>query len=291
MLESRPHPRALFARTHQVPALVLRAGLVAAAFAVVPASAAAQTDYYNTDMGRPIRIEDAYAIERYSLDLHLAPLTIERRRGAYDWSVSPELAYGIVPRTQVELALPVASRAVGDGRRTGIAGLNLSTLYNFNVETSGLPAFGVRASALLPVGDLAPENTHASLQGMATRTFRWARVHANVAYTFGDEPVASVARAELSRWTTGVAVDRTFPLRSFLVTAEAFASQPLDERADPEWNLGAGIRYQLTPYFSVDGGIARQLTGDDQGWSLTFGLARVLGVRSLFPGVGVWRDD
>src|SRR5688500_4458202 len=71
--------------------------VVAAIGASRPASA--QTDYYNTDAGRPIRIEDAYATERYAFELQLAPLRLERSRGGvYNWGVEPEIAYGILPR-------------------------------------------------------------------------------------------------------------------------------------------------------------------------------------------------
>ena len=258
--------------------------------ALLPAlrTAGAQTDYYNTDTGRPIRIEDAYATERYSLDLHLAPLTIERGRGGqYRWSVEPELAYGLVARTQVELGVPVAWQD-GDGSRLGLAGIDLSALYNFNVETRTFPAFGIRAGVLLPVGQLAPEQSHATVQGMATRTFRWARVHLNSAYSFGAAAATDDAAAELTRWTTGIAADRTFVLQSFLVTAEVFASEPLASQERTEWTVGAGIRYQLTPYTSFDAGVSQQLNGSGGATALTFGLARVLGVRVLPPGLGRW---
>src|SRR5688572_23274403 len=41
--------------------------------------AAAQTDYYNIDSGRPVRIEDAYPVERYAFEAQVAPLRMERR--------------------------------------------------------------------------------------------------------------------------------------------------------------------------------------------------------------------
>ena len=270
------------------PSIVWLISLVGA-LVVIPLSLRAQTDYYNTDTGRPLRVEDAYATERYSLDLHLAPFTIERRAGAYAWSVDPELAYGLLPRTQIEVGLPVASVMTGAGRRTGIAGVDLTTLYNLNVETAAWPALGMRAGALLPVGPLGPTNVHPSIQAMATRTYQWARVHANVAYTFGSEP-GVVEGAELDRSIYGLAVDRTFPLSSILLSGELFAAQPLEEARRTEWNAGVGIRYQLTPYYSFDAGVGRQFTGDERTWSITFGLARVLGVRVLPPGFGRWRD-
>lgn len=252
----------------------------------VPASA--QTDYYNTDTGRPLRIEDAYATERYALDLHLAPLTVKRRGGAYEWSIDPEIAYGLVPRTQVEIGVPLEYRGPAGDRQFGVAGLDVTALHNFNAETRSFPAFGLRAGILLPVGGFSPENPHPSLQGMVTRTYRWARFHANMEYTWGAEPVSSEAGDELMRWTTGVAIDRTFPLKSFLLSAEVYASQPVAEAERAAWTLGGGIRYQLTPYYSLDAGVAARVTGSEQGWSLTFGIARVLGVRVLPPGFGRW---
>ena len=64
----------------------------------------AQTDYYNTDAGRPLQIEDAHPVERRAFEIQAAPLRFERSgSGAYRWEIEPEVAYGIFPRTHVEL--------------------------------------------------------------------------------------------------------------------------------------------------------------------------------------------
>lgn len=266
------------------------AALGAAAVLAGAAPAAAQTDYYNTDTGRPIRIEDAYATERYSLDLHLAPVTVARdRAGSYRWSAEPELAYGLLPRTQVEIGLPVTLRDASRSSSIGIGGLDLSALYNFNVETQRFPALGLRGGVRLPLGQFAPDRAHATLQGMATRTYRWARFHVNSAYTFGRAPALEARPPQLTRWLTGIAADRTFVLQSFLLTAEVFAAEPLMRGAETEWNVGGGIRYQLTPYLSADAGLSQQLNGAERGTALTLGVARVLGVRVMPPGLGRWR--
>jgi len=249
--------------------------------------AAAQTDYYNTDAGRPITVEDAYPTERYAFELQLAPVRLERSRGGiYNWSVEPELAYGILPRTHVELAAPISYVDIGGGaRRSGLAGLELSVLHNLNVETSW-PAFAVAAEGLFPLGSLAYDDAYGTLKGIMTSTyFSWARFHVNGAYTFGREPASAgvPGPADLSRWLAGVAVDRTFPLRALLITAETVARQPIFDDEDVEWSVGGGVRYQISPQLSLDGGIGKVVTGDDQPWFLTFGLARAFGIRSLFP--------
>lgn len=260
--------------------------LTAIASCITAASAAAQTDYYNTDAGRPITVEDAYPTERYAFELQLAPLRIERARGGvYSWEVEPELAYGIFPRTHIELGFPISLTDARGARSAGLGGIALSALHNLNAETS-IPALGVAAEVLFPVGPLAYDDTYGTVKGIATRSLSWARFHLNGAYTFGGEPAPGSVRLgapDLSRWMAGVAVDRTFPLKALLITAEAVARQPIVEDEDTEWSIGAGVRYQVSPTIAIDGGVGKAITGDEQPWYLTFGLARAFGIRSLFP--------
>ncbi len=264
--------------------------LVGVLGAAVPAGA--QTDYYNTDAGRPLTIEDASPVERYAFELQLAPLKLERTRGGvYQWEVEPELAYGILPRTQIEIGAPFSYRDEGAGsRKSGLAGIGLSLLHNLNVETS-LPALALVGDILLPVGGLAPDEAVFSAKAIATRTFRWARFHVNGEYTFGEGDLADpdtidgdAGHSDASRWLAGIAVDRTYPLRSMLIGAEVFVRKARGNDADEQWNAALGIRRQLSPAFNVDAGIGKQLTGDDRSWFVTFGLAHAFAIRSLLPG-------
>ena len=278
------NPRASARTALFVPGAV--AALVAS-LAATPTRSVAQTDYYNTDTGRPVQIEDALALERYGLEFQAAPFRVERRRGGfYTWGVEPELAYGILPRTQLEVGLPVAFVDAGlDGRTSGLAGVDVSVLHNLNTETA-IPALAISASVLAPAGGLGPERAYPSLKGIATKTFSWARFHANAQYTFGDrigEDARGAGAAELSQWLAGVAVDRTFPLRSVLLTGEVYAQQPLREDEDVVYTVGTGLRYQVDPRWALDAGVGRRLTGDEQGWSFTFGTAYAFGLRGLFP--------
>ena len=249
----------------------------------------AQTDYYNTDRGRPVQVEDAYVTERYAMELKLAPVRLERERGGvYNWGVDPEIAYGILPRTQVEIGLPLVHREVGAQHQSGIAGLELSVMHNLNAETEGWPALALRANVLAPVGNLAPRRAYPSITGIATRTQRWGRVHLNATYTAGSSLDAASRQtdagpAELSRWLIGGAIDKTYPLRSTLVTAELYGRQPMVAGGEVDYNTGVGVRHQLTPTLALDGGFGRRLNGEAQGWYVTFGSAYAFGVASLFP--------
>ena len=264
---------------------VLALGLAAAAGPRL----SAQTDYYNTDRGRPVQIEDAYVAERHAMELKLAPVRLERERGGvYNWGVEPEIAFGILPRTQVEVGLPLAYREVGAQRQSGVVGLELSAMHNLNAETEGWPALALRADLLAPVGNLAPARAYPSITGIATRTFTRARVHVNATYTAGSSLVgaagaADQGAAELSRWLIGGAIDRTFPLRSTLVTAELYGRKPLMQGEAIEYTTGVGARHQISPTLALDAGFGRRLTGDARGWYVTFGSAYAFGLASLFP--------
>lgn len=246
----------------------------------------AQTDYYNTDAGRPILMEDAYALERRGFELQVAPMRLTRSRsGVYTWGVEPEIAWGFANRTQFEIGVPVAYVDQRSGGGAGISGVDMSVLHNFNAETS-IPAFAIAGDLLLPVGRFAPTRAFASVKGIMTRTFSAARVHLNAQYTFGPSvssgPAAPIGAAaenvEVSRWIAGAAIDRTLPLRSLLLTAEVYARQSLRVGQALEWNTGIGARYQVAPRWVMDGGIGRALTSTDHSWFVTGGGAYAFGV-------------
>jgi hypothetical protein len=250
-----------------------------------PSAGSAQTDYYNTDARRPVRIEDAFPVERYAFELQVAPLRLERSdEGIYQWEFEPELAYGLLPRTHLEIGIPLlVTDGEGGESEFGVGGIAVSMLHNLNLETAGLPAFGLAADVLVPVGRFAPDGVYPSVKAIATRTFGFARFHLNGQYTFGATPEPLDEVGEASRWMAGVAVDRTIPLRSALIIGDVYVEQPLHEGTDPVWTLEAGARYQLDPYFALDAGIGRRVTGEHRGWFVTFGAARAFAIRSLFP--------
>ncbi|MES2178040.1 MAG: hypothetical protein V4550_09265 [Gemmatimonadota bacterium] len=268
----------------------MRLLVIVGALASTASAAEAQTDFYNTDRGRPVQIEDAYVTERYAFELKLAPVRLERMRGGtYNWGLEPEIALGILPRTQIEIGLPLAFIEQGGQRRSGIAGIDFSAMYNLNVETEGVPALAIRGDVLAPIGNLAPDGAYSSVTGMATRTYRWARFHVNGQYTFGatrsiTAPLAGPGAIEVSRWLAGGAIDKAFPLSSTLITAEFYGRKPLESSEDIEYTVGTGTRFQVSPTLALDGGFGRRLNGPEQGWYVTFGSAYAFGLRSLFPG-------
>jgi hypothetical protein len=246
----------------------------------------AQTDFYNTSPGRPIRVEDAVPAEYRAVELNVVPVRLDLlSQDTRFWSLLPEATIGILPRTQLQLSLPIAYVDTPATSTGGVAGFDVSFLHALNMETS-IPALAVAGNISLPVGPLGGDATYGTLKGIVTRTLPWARFHANAQFTAGpsvgardSSAAATTDGRDLSRWLAGIAVDKTFALHSLLITAESFAEQPIRGDAAVAWSAGTGLRYQLSPRWAMDAGIGRRMTGDNRAWYVTFGSAYALGLR------------
>jgi hypothetical protein len=246
----------------------------------------AQTDFYNTSVGRPIRIEDAVPVEYRAVELNLAPVRLDvMNQDTRFWSLHPEATFGILPRTQLQLAMPLGYFVAPETSARGVAGLDVSILHALNMETS-VPALAVAGDISLPVGPLGGTATYGTVKAIMTRTLPWARFHANAQFTAGPSTRSDAATTsaaddgrDLERWLAGIAVDKTFPFHSLLLTAESFAEQPISSGASVAWSAGAGLRYQLDPRWTLDAGLGRRFTGDNRAWYITLGSAYSLGLR------------
>ena len=253
----------------------------------VPASVTAQASAYaNTDPGRPIWTEDALPLPRYALELYVAPRWREVSEMAGGrWQVRAGASYGLVPRTQIDLELPVLLSGNG-ASDPALAGVLLGAQYAFNAERRVLPVMSLQSTMLFAAGSVA--QAHAGIAGLATKSYRWGRLNLNGGTMFGDEPVGSPARADLTRWFSAASVDRAFVRRALLVAFEAVARQPLDEAMDVEWSSGAGLSYQVTPTLSADLGGSISLTPAPTLFTLSVGLSRAAPMPRLLPGFGRW---
>lgn len=257
------------------------AGLALAASATL---AHAQTDYYNLDRGRPLRVEDALPIERHAFEWQLAPVRLSGARGAGSTlDLEPELAWGLWPRTQLEVGVPLARVRRGGATSVGGAGVDVGILHALNTETTSLPALAVSARALFPAGPLGPSRTIPTVTAIATRTFSAGRLHLNASaspgrYRSGDRV------DEGSRWEVGVAADHSFVFQALLVGADLVVRRPLVGDETPEWSAAMGMRYQVGPRLGIDAGVGRGLSPGDE-WFVTFGSALSLALLHRFGGV------
>jgi hypothetical protein len=243
-------------------------------------AASAQTQYEDLNPHRPVAIQDAYAIERYAFDLQVGPAAIGPGDRA-TYALETALAWGALPRTQIEITAPLASAFSTTGTRTaGLGGLSVGALYGFNVETLALPAFAAVANVTTTAGPLAPAAPLLTIGAIATRSAPGVRVHLNAALTIGPADTSALA-GERDRWFAGLGVDHTWPIRSLLAIATITSEQPLAPHAATAWSAGAGARWQWTPQLVLDAGANRRFTGEAPAWSATIGITWTFAVRAL----------
>jgi hypothetical protein len=162
-----------------VGSLVSKSVLVWAAAMAAVTAAHAQTSYRNLDAGLPVRVEDATVTERYALDLDFLNLRYDelsdlRTRVQYE----PRISYGILPRTEVWVRLPIFYRERTALPRGGIAGFGIGAMYQLRLESLHLPALAVASELFRPTGPNALPASY-SLRSLLTRSFAPGRLHLN----------------------------------------------------------------------------------------------------------------
>ncbi|MGH7265795.1 MAG: transporter [Candidatus Rokuibacteriota bacterium] len=228
------------------------------AVGVPPAGA---IDHANLDEGRPLRIEDPYAVAAGEWALEAgAGFTLERR-GA-DRGVFPvEVLYGAWPNLQIglETTLSTDPHDVDEPTRSG--DLQLSGLYNFNQETLSLPAFGLKLTTTFPTG-VDSSGVDVEVKGLVTRSLGRLGLHLNAAYEFlGDDDGGN---ARDGRYT--VVLGASYPVGAprytrTTVLADLFTEQG-SRRGEPNvLGVEVGFRHQLTPRFVLDAGVGTELAG------------------------------
>jgi len=153
--------------------------LVIAACLSGTVKAEGQSSYRNLEAGRPVRVEDAVVTERYALDVDLFNLRYDELsdlRTRYLWE--PEVAYGILPRTEIWLRLPVFYRERSSVPRGGLAGLGMGAMYQLNIESEFLPATAISTEFFKPAGPNALPMSY-SFKALLTRSFSPGRIHLN----------------------------------------------------------------------------------------------------------------
>jgi hypothetical protein len=87
-----------------------------------------------------------------------------------------------------------------------------------------------------------------------------------------EEDTFDVTRSVGMRWLAAFGVDRTFPLRSTLVSADVVAERFAGLFLSTDVSAELGMRHQLTPLFVVDLGVARHFNGLLRSNSISLGI-------------------
>ena len=243
--------------------------------AVPATSVAAQTDFYNLDKDRPLRVEDAYATKRWAFELQGSPLTLNQtREGELHYAPSLELKHGLLPGFEISVGSHLDVSRSGTETSTTLGRVEVSGLANLWVETQRLPAVGIRVTGHVPTRSDAEADLE--VRALVTRGVAGpVRAHINGAWLTGDG-----AREE---WWAGLALDWTLPFHHTLLLAEGWVAD--GGEGDATFHTGTGGRIQLSPTLTLDAGVGRDWRGETgRDWSLTLGLTHEFAVRGLIPG-------
>lgn len=244
-----------------------------AAVPLAPVSAIA-IDHKNLDEGRPLRLEDAYAISTGEIAVEAGAGVALRRRGP-DRGVFPiELLYGAVPNFQIGVGTTLSTdpRAVDEPAKSG--DLRIGALYNLNQETLVMPAFGVKIEVEMPTG-VDSKGVDVEVKGIVTKSFERVSVHVNAAYLF----LTDADRGE-REGRYELVLGASYPIgaprftRATLI-ADVFTEQPTHRGDSNVVGTEVGLRYQLTPSIVWDAGVGTEFAGprDRSPFFFTTGLS------------------
>ena len=244
-----------------------------------PEQAHAQEDFRHLDEGRPLRVEDAYAIKFREWEWEFGLRAAGVEGGAATGGGTFELKTGLFRNAQLGFEVHGEAARLDGTTNSGVEEIAFHFLYNINREGRRMPAVGLRADLALPgTGDLAIERPELRAKWMATRSFGSTRMHVNGARRW------TLESTEPHEWEAGVALDHTLGLSSRLLAGDVFVQIP-DEGRAVVW-VDVGARLQLTRQSVLDVGVFSRVDtwdADVPNLGLTLGISRGFGVRSLTP--------
>ncbi|HEU4685075.1 MAG TPA: transporter [Nitrospira sp.] len=233
--------------------------VVLAAVLMQPVFACA-LDHDNLDPNRPIAIEDAYAIPKGEIGVEAGARIEDRRQGPTRISIQPQIIYGAFYNAQLELQGNLFSHAgtIVGSERSG--DFHIGLLYNFNTETTHVPAFAVRAGVEFPTGQQS-QGVDQQYTGILTKSFGRLRTHLNVGYTVLGAPQGQ-ERPGTYRAIAAVSYPLGYPT-SFLTTGilGVYTRQSDIRGQRNPTGVEAGLRRQLTSRVVIDAGLGTELYG------------------------------
>ena len=217
-------------------------------------------DHTNLDEGRPLRLEDAYAIADGEIALEAGGGFTLQRRGPNRGLFPAEILYGAYPNLQLSVGTTLATdpRDIDDRPKSG--DLQVSALYNFSQETISLPAFALKVGVDTPTG-VGARGYGVEVKGIITKSIERLSLHLNAGYEF---LIATSTGDREGRYQ--FALGASYPIgapqftRATLV-GDVFAEQSTRRGESTFVGTEVGLRYQLTPRIVWDVGIGTEFAG------------------------------
>ena len=212
-------------------------------------NAAFATDHDNLDYGRPLRFEDAQTVAFREQDFEVGVAFGVPRRGGGTLGLSAEYLYGFAFNNHASLDFNPSFT----GGKSDFGDAAIGVLHSYHRETLTIPAFAVRADALLPTGRES-SGLGFRLRGIASRTVRqYGHLHLNADALFHTKPSRG-ERSVVPALTVGYSRPLGFPTR-FDRTGLLEVAVRGGDRGGAIATIGAGIRQQVTVRSVFDVGL------------------------------------
>jgi hypothetical protein len=240
---------------------------------IVPVHAMA-IDHKNLDEGRPLRLEDAYAISTGEVALEAGAGFTLRRRGTDRGFFPIEVLYGAFPNFQIGVGTTLSTDPRDIDEPTKSGDVRVGALYNLNQETLVMPAFGVKVEVELPTG-VDSKGVDVEIKGIVTKSIDRLSLHFNAAYLFLTDPNRGEGDGRYE-----LVLGASYPIgapkytRATLV-ADVFTEQSTHRGESNVVGTELGVRYQLTPSMVWDVGVGTEFAGpsDRSRFFLSAGLS------------------
>jgi hypothetical protein len=230
--------------------------------------AASAADHINLEEGLPTRVEDAYPTAFRNREVQGIFSYDRTREDQNRVTLEPRLEFGIAPNTELRLGAPFF---VGNADRTGSGDLDISALYNFNIEGLVLPAFAVEGEAEIPTGKDS-RGFDTTLKFIATKSISKTgldRIHVNIGWTHN----AGRERDERDhRYLAILGYSRRLTADTVFVTD--FIREQERIRGENSNIIEFGIRWQLTPRAVISFGAGAGLGEESPQERATVGFQR-----------------
>jgi hypothetical protein len=217
-------------------------------------------DHKNLDEGRPLRIEDAYAIAEGEWEIELGSGVADHRDSRTRALFSTDFVYGLWKNLQVSVGTTVSTdpRKIEDPSKSG--DLKVSALYNFNEETLVLPAFGIRVTGNFPTGTNS-SGVDVRLKGLVSRSYERLTLHFNPAYEVfsGTAPNQRDGRFDVA---VGASYQLGAPSHTrTTMLADFFSRQSILQGQSSIEGMEFGVRYQWTPWTVLNAALGSEFSG------------------------------
>ncbi len=204
------------------------------------------TDHFNLESGIPTSLEDIQPTEHGTAELQFYVQYSRLRRGESPGAAQPRLAWGLLERTQLEIATPLL---LGGGEATGNGDVELSVLRKLadDRQDSRWPGLAFEAAARVPTGGSRPNfknRVDAGFTALIRKNAGPHSLHMNIGFDWtGDEREGE----ELRRTALNSIFGHDMPLtKRLLLVSDVVWRQPDEKRSTSVWLIETGVRAQLS---------------------------------------------